>query len=258
MGGGMAAEEQGRANPMRSLERSLDVIAVLEESAAPLRLSEIARRAQLHVATTQRIVNVLVSRGYLRQDGVTYAMGVTPLLNAHAFLVSYPLLLVAKPFLQELSASTEFTSSLAVRAGFFQVILERVEGARPLRYQLPIGEKLPLQLGGARMLAAAMDDDQLHALLEFVGEIKTAAGEVVTGEEFLATVATIRAQGYVHGSSQRERGAASVAVPVVDRDGRTIASIQLSGLEEDFESANLPALVAEMQRASAAITRRML
>lgn len=248
--------KKDRANPMRSLERSLDVIAVLEESAAPLRLSEIARRAGLHIATTQRIVNVLVGRGYLRQDDAFYAMGVTPLLNAHAFLVSYPLLLAAKPFLQELSASTEFTSSLAVRAGFFQVILERVEGSRPLRYQLPIGEKLPLQLGGARMLAASMDDEGLCALLDFVGEIRTAAGELVTDEEFLATIATIREQGFVHGSSQRERGAASVAVPVFDRDGRTVASIQLSGLEEDFEAANLPALVAEMQRASAAITRR--
>jgi hypothetical protein len=36
-----------------------------------------------------------------------------------------------------------------------------------------------------------------------------------------------------------------------------VASIQLSGLEEDFDSANIPALIAEMQRASAAITRRM-
>lgn len=253
----MAEERNGdRTNSMRSLERSLDVIGVLEESAAPLRLSEVARRAGLHVATAQRILNVLVGRGYVRHDGVSYGMGVTPLLNAHAFLVSYPLLLVAKPFLQELSASTEFTSSLAIRAGFFQVILERVEGSRPLRYQLPIGEKLPLQLGGARMLAAAMDDGELAALLRAVGEIRTASGALVTHAEFLATIRRIREQGFVHGSSQRERGAASIAVPVFDHDGATVASIQLSGLEEDFSSANVPALVAEMQRASAAVTRR--
>lgn len=252
----MAEASSERSNSMRSLERSLDVIGVLEASAAPLRLSEVARRADLHIATTQRILNVLVARGYVRQEGVAYAMGVTPLLNAHAFLISYPLLLVAKPFLQELSASTEFTSSLAIRAGFFEVILERVEGARPLRYQLPIGEKLPLQLGGARILAAAMDDEEVRALLKVVGEIRTASGEVVTGEEFLATIETIRAQGFVHGSSQRERGAASVAVPVFDHDGEIVASIQLSGLEEDFRFADLPALIAEMQRASAAITRR--
>lgn len=246
-----------QSNSMRSLERSLDVLRVLEESAAPIRLSEVARRAGLHVATAQRILNVMVSRGYARHDGVSYGMGVTPLLNAHAFLVSYPLLLVAKPFLQELSASTQFTSSLAIRAGFFQVILERIEGGRPLRYQLPIGEKLPLQLGGARMLASALEDAELDALLDFVGEVRTAAGDLIGREEFLATIRTIREQGYVHGRSQRERGAASVAVPVLDHDGLTVASIQLSGLEEDFQSANLPALVSEMQRASAAITRRM-
>jgi Transcriptional regulator len=53
-------KKSDRANPMNSLERSLDVIGVMEEPAAPLRLSEIARRAHLHIATTQRIVNVLV------------------------------------------------------------------------------------------------------------------------------------------------------------------------------------------------------
>ena len=251
------APNDTQGSSMRSLERSLDVLAVLEQNAAPMRLSEIAREAGLHVATTQRILNVLVSRGYARQEAMTYGMGVTPLLNAHAFLVSFPLLLVAKPFLQELSVSTEFTASLAIRVGFFQLILERTEGSRPLRYQLPIGEKLPLQLGGARVLAAAMDASDVEALIEYVGEIKTAAGHVVSREEFIAELETIRSQGYVHGSSQRERGAASIAVPVFDREDVTVASIQLSGLEEDFDSANIPALIAEMQRASAAITRRM-
>ncbi|NEN04702.1 IclR family transcriptional regulator [Diaminobutyricibacter tongyongensis] len=246
-----------QSSSMRSLERSLDVLRVLEQSMTAKRLSEIAREAGLHVATTQRILNALVKHDYVRQDGVTYGMGPASLLNAHAFLVSFPLLLVATPILQELAASTEFTSSLAIRAGFWQVILVRIEGTRPLRYQLPIGEKLPLQLGGARALAAAMDDDEVTALLAAVGEIKTAAGDIVDPDEFRATLRQIAADGYVRGSSQRERGAASIAVPIFDRDGSTIASIQLSGLEEDFATSNVPALVAEMQRASAAITRRI-
>ena len=245
-----------QASSMRSLERSLDVLSALERSATTMRLSEIAREAGLHIATTQRIVNALVKHDYVRKDGVTYGMGPASLLNAHAFLVSFPLLLVATPILQELSASTEFTSSLAIRAGFWQVILVRIEGARPLRYQLPIGEKLPLQLGGARVLAAAMDDDDVAALLDAVGEIRTADGLIVHPDEFRATLRQILEQGFVRGSGQRQRGAASIAVPIFGRDGATIASVQLSGLEEELAASNVEVLVAEMQQASAAITRR--
>ena len=51
------------ATSMRSLERAIDVLEVLDGSRHALRLSEIARRAGLPVATTQRILGVLESRG---------------------------------------------------------------------------------------------------------------------------------------------------------------------------------------------------
>jgi AraC-like DNA-binding protein len=51
--------QEAAATPMRSLERAIDVLEVLEVAGTPLRLSDIARRAGLHVATTQRILTVL-------------------------------------------------------------------------------------------------------------------------------------------------------------------------------------------------------
>lgn len=253
----MAEKQEGApASAMRSLERALDLLRVLEESTAPIRLSELARLARLHIATTQRIVNVLTQYGYVRQDAAGYSMGVASLLNAHAFLVTNPLLLVATPILQELATSTGLTSSLSIRVAFSQVLLVRIEGAHPLRYQLPIGEKLPLQLGGARVLAAAMTAEQVEGLLSSIGEIRLATGETVTPDEFIESLAHITKQGYAYGRSQRAPGAASIAAPVLNREGVVVASVQVSGLEEDFDVDNIPLLVGELQRASAAITRR--
>jgi IclR family acetate operon transcriptional repressor len=253
----MAEKNEGApVSAMRSLERALDVLRVLEAAATPLRLAELARLSRLHIATTQRIVNVLAQYDYIKQDAAGYSMGVASVLNAHAFLVTNPLLLVATPVLQELATSTGMTSSLSIRVAFSQVLLIRIEGAYPLRYQLPLGEKLPLQLGGARVLAAAMTTDEVERLLDSVGEIRLASGETVAHEEFISSLALIREQGYAYGRSQRAPGAASISVPVLNRDGAVIAAVQVSGLEEDFDSTNVPLLVGELQRASSAITRR--
>src|SRR3712207_9454037 len=61
---------------MRSLERAIDVLEVLDGSRHALRLSEIARRAGLPVATTQRILGVLESRGRVERAAGGYRPGV--------------------------------------------------------------------------------------------------------------------------------------------------------------------------------------
>jgi len=94
-------------------------------------------------------------------------------------------------------------------------------------------------------------------LIDSLGEIRLASGDILSGEEFRAALDLIRAQGYAAGVSQRELGAASVAVPVYGREGLLRAALQLSGRADDFESTKLGGYVAELTRASAAITRRI-
>lgn len=241
---------------MRSLDRALDVLAVLQRHRRPLRLTEVARDAELHLATTQRILNVLARSGYVQQVSSGYTLGIASLLNAHAFLVSDELSLVATPVLQELSTSSGLTASLSVRVGMSQVLLVRIEGVRPLRYQLPVGEQLPLHLGGARVLAAGLSSEELTELIDTVGEIRLASGDSLSVEDFRATLDVIREQGFAAGVSQREVGAASVAVPVYGRDASLRAALQLSGRADDFGPTQLDGHVAELLRASAAITRR--
>ncbi len=252
----MADDEPQAPSVMRSVERALDLLRVIEESPTPLRLSDIAKAAGLHVATTQRILNALIQHDYVKQETTGYAMGITSMLNAHAFLVTNPLIFAATPVLQELAASTGLTTSLSMRAGYYQVILVRIEGSSPLRYQLPIGEKLPLQLGGARVLAATMSAAQIADFTDAIGEVTLASGDTVGGAEFIRSLEEISEQGYAFGISQRVHGAASVAVPVYSRDGVVLGGLQVSGLEEDFAPADVDRLVGELRRASAAVTYR--
>jgi IclR family acetate operon transcriptional repressor len=245
------------ASTMRSLERAFGILAILRERRVPLRLSDIARESGLHLATTQRILNVLVDHGYVTQEGQGYSMGITSFLNSYTFLVTNSLSQIALPIMQELSSESDWTSSLSVRVDLSQVMISRVEGRLALRYRLPIGEPMALHLGGARVLAAALKPDELKRLLDALPEIRLASGEVITRREFIDSLHVIREQGYVAGSNQREMGAASVAVPVFGHDDEIVASLQISFLIEELEQRKVDWTIVELKRASLAITKRI-
>ena len=119
-----------------------------------------------------------------------------------------------------------------------------------------IGEQVPLTLGGARVFAAGLSPDDLDRLLEGVENIPFPSGQVLDRQEFVESLGAIRSRGYAFGEGQGEGGSVSIAVPVISRDGEMLAAIQVSGRIEDIP-VDVDSLVAELQRASAAITRRI-
>lgn len=245
------------ASTMRSLERAIDVLEVLEASRTPLRLSEVARRAGLHVATTQRILGVLEARGRVEQDGSGYRTGVAMLFGAHAYLASNPVAVAAPLVLQQLATATGLTASVFVAAGDSRAVVARVEGKNPLRYVLPIGERLPLHLGAGKVLAAHMDAAELAALLVRVGDLSHADGAPIAPTELTDELTTIRQQGWSYSVDERVVGAASVAAPVVQADGRCIAAIQVAGPSSYPAFENPDTLSVEVRQAAAALSARL-
>ena len=249
--------EGKQASTMRSLERAIDVLEVLEAARAPLRLSEVARRASLHVATTQRILAVLESRGRVEQDGSGYRTGVAMLFGAHAYLAGNPVAVAAPLVLQELAAATGLTASVFVRAGDSRAVVARVEGKDPLRYVLPIGQRLPLHLGAGKILAAHMDDAEVDGLLERVGDITYADGRTVATDEFLAQLATNRALGWAESTDERVVGATSVAAPLIGSDGACTTPVQVAGPASSDAFGDIGALAVEVRQAAGALSARL-
>lgn len=246
-----------KASPMRSLERAIDVLEVLEAARTPLRLSEVARRSGLHVATTQRILTVLEARGRIEQGPTGYRTGVAMLFGAHAYLASNPIAVAAPLVLQELAAATGLTASVFVRAGDSRAVVARVEGKNPLRYLLPIGQRLPLHLGAGKALAAYMPADQVDELLERVGELTRASGDVISTESLRAELAAIRREGVAFSTDERVVGTSSAAAPVLNAAGECIAAIQVAGPASDASFADQAALGVEVRQAAAALATRL-
>lgn len=243
---------------MRSLERAIDVLEVLDNSRQPLRLSEVARRAGLHVATTQRILNSLEARGRVERDDAGYRPGVALLFGAHAYLLTSPLVASALPHLQDLAAATGLTASLFVRTGLSRAVVSRIEGVRPMRYVLPIGERLPLTHGAGKTLAAYLSKEELAELLAASPNLDTADGRHVTKREFTSELSRIRREGFGWSRNGRAIGVASIAAPIFDRSERCIAGVQVAASTADLTEEQIPEVSTEVRRAAAAISDTLL
>ncbi|SEH03287.1 IclR family transcriptional regulator, acetate operon repressor [Nonomuraea solani] len=241
---------------MRSVERAFDVIEVLERSDKPLRLSDVARRAGLSPATTLRLLGVLQRRGYVVAEQQAYHLGPATLGAAHGFLVTDGLSRAATPVLQELAATTGLTATLHIRSGLERIVIARVDGADPLRYQLPIGHRLPLHLGAGKVLAAAMPEEELAALIAAVRDLGTAGGRPVSETELRAELALISERGYHYSINERVLGSSGISTPVPRPEGGAIASVSVSGPAERHPESEMLGWVPELRRAAAALGRR--
>src|SRR6478672_5407523 len=160
---GSAEEEGPKSSNMRSLSRAMEVFAELQRADRPQRLSDLARNCGMSLPTTLRILRVLQDFGMVSQTDKTYRIGPAVLPAARSYIENDPLVTAARPILQQVAAQTGLTASLYTRLGFERILVARVDGDSPLRYDLPLGKRLPLTLGAAgKILLASASDDELQ------------------------------------------------------------------------------------------------
>jgi DNA-binding IclR family transcriptional regulator len=239
----------------RSLERALHLLLVMETAGGPKSLTELSQATQLAKPTVQRILSVLERYHLVEKRQGRYHLGVGVLPLAHAYLLGNDLSRIALPVLQELAVATKETASLFVRLGYQRVVVQRVEGAHPLRYVLPIGQRLPLHMGVGKVLAAAMPEAELLQMIDSLGEMHHAGGVPLSKPQLLAALARVRKQGYAVSRNEREFGIASVSAPVRDSAGSVVAAVSIAGPVDRLD-AKVDGVIVEVGRAARAITDR--
>ncbi|ACL38094.1 transcriptional regulator, IclR family [Pseudarthrobacter chlorophenolicus A6] len=243
------AEEGPKSSNMRSLSRALEVFAELQRAERPQRLSDLARNCGMSLPTTLRILRVLQDFGMVSQTDKSYRIGPAVLPAARSFLENDPLVVAARPILQQVASQTGLTASLYSRLGFERILVARVDGEAPLRYDLPLGKRLPLTLGAAgKILLASASDDELQQVV---------MAAVASGQEDADLTADVLrgrlpepGTDYAYSADERATGVLSVAMAVPNRTGRPTESISLTSPVEAASEATLKAGVPELRRAA--------
>lgn len=246
---GGSVETGAKSANMRSLSRAMEVFAELQRADRPQRLSDLARTCGMSLPTTLRILRVLQDFGMVSQTDKSYRIGPAVLPAARSYLENDPLVVAARPILQQVAAQTGLTASLYTRLGFERILIARVDGEAPLRYDLPLGKRLPLTVGAAgKILLASLSEEELQ---------QAVAAAVAAGHETPDfTARELRARlpdsgtDYSYSADERATGVLSVAVAVPNRAGNPTESISLTSPVEAATEERLKTGVPELRRAA--------
>jgi IclR family acetate operon transcriptional repressor len=215
---------------VHALEKALDLLDYLERNGIPMGVRSLEAHTGIPKATVQRLLDVLENRGFVRKQNGKYSLWVGPVHLARAFMKGDPLTRVALPVLKILVEISKETASLYVRQGTDRILIQRVESPHPLRFQTPIGERLPLHLGASgQVLCAGMSDEELHTYILPFLPIKLADGKILSEEDFFKRVYQVRERGFAIGINERYEGVTSVAAPVKIKNQGIIAAINIVG-----------------------------
>jgi IclR family pca regulon transcriptional regulator len=241
---------------LQGLERGLAVIRAFSAEAPSLTLSEVARAVGITPATARRILLTLEELGYVRSDHRRFSLTPRVLALGWAYLSSLDLGELAGPYMEELSAKTRESCSIATLDLPDIVYVARVPTSRIMTVALGVGARLPAYpTSMGRVLLSGLPDDELTAYLDSVQAESLTERTITVPDNLRATIAKVRTDGYALVDQELELGLRSIAAPIRNSRGRIIAALNVSA----HASRSTPTSLCEdvlphLQQAAAQIT----
>lgn len=240
---------------VQSLARGLDVVRAFGPNGGSLTLGEIAKRAGMSRAAARRYVLTLRDLDYIQVRGAHFELKARLLELGYSYLSSLPLWKVAEPVLTELVDRVHETCSVSVLDVPDIVYVSRVAVKRIVSSNVSIGTRLPaFATAMGRVLLAALSEKELRSYIASVELSPITRYTLVSRKKLLAAIEVARAQGFAIVDNEFAIGLHSIAVPVRDRSGSTIAALNLSMSAPHGEAAGLSRHLDGLLEASQELT----
>jgi len=241
---------------VQSFARGLAVIRSFSAEAPQQTLSEVAARTGLTRAGARRILLTLQTLGYVESDGKQFRLTARILELGFAYLSSMPIWDLAEPVMEGLVEQVRESCSAAVLDGTEIVYVLRLHTHKIMRTTLGVGSRLPAYCTSlGRMLLAGLPDAELEQRLR-ASDLRQHTRHTVTDiPTLMSLIRQARTQGWCLVNQELEEGLISVAAPLTNRAGQTVAALNISGQAnrtsaEVMQASLLPALLAAAQAIS--------
>ncbi|MER9865389.1 IclR family transcriptional regulator C-terminal domain-containing protein [Mesorhizobium sp. M0185] len=244
-------DERASRDHVGSLERGLAVMEILARYPAGMTLTEMGDEAGLTRAGARRFLLTLVAAGYATQSGRLFSLSPRLLTIARTWLGGASLWTFSAPIMREVAAQLNEACSAAVLSGEDVVYVARVPGRRILSVSLDVGTRLPAHCTSmGRVLLASLAPDALETFLR-QAKIERRTPKTITKRPLLAAaIRKAAADGFAIVDEELELGLRSIAVPIDDRAGRTVAAINVSTQSARFSVEEMEReILPELQRA---------
>lgn len=224
---------------MAGLGKGLAVIECFDNAHKRLTVAEAAERVGLSRAAARRCLLTLVRLGYAAFDGKFFRLTPRVMRLGYAYLSSTLMPQLVQPFLEQLSSQIQESSSASILDGDDIVYIARAATKRIMSIGLNVGTRLPAFCTSmGRVMLASLPPEDVRARLAASERRKLTPATVTAVDSLMAALAKVRTHGYSVIDQELEQGLVSIAVPILDDSGRTVAAINIG-----TQSARFPAAV---------------
>lgn len=235
---------------MGGLAKGLKVIEAFSLERPRLSITDASALTGLDRATARRCLLTLSAAGYAAYDGKFFSLTPRVLRLGTGCLATMPLPRIVQPFLDQLSERIHQSSSVSILDETEIVYVARAAQRRVMSISLMPGSRLPAYCTSmGRVLLAALPDVEATRLLETAPRTRRTERTITDISALMAEIKATRERGYASIDQEVEMGLRSVAVPLLNSRGRTVAALNvgLAASAEEMEtviSRYIPALLS--------------
>jgi IclR family pca regulon transcriptional regulator len=214
---------------VRAFARGLSVILCFGPNSVAQSVSQVARAVGADRAGARRFLLTLEKLGYVRRQGRFFQLTPRILDLGYSYLSTLPLRSVAEPIVRELVQEVNESSSVSVLDGADIVYVVRVPVKKIMTITLSIGSRIPAYCSAmGRILLGGLPKKQVVTLLKRSVITRYTRYTLTSPQDIMEAVATDHAKGWSMCNQELEKGICSLAVPLVDREGRIVAAMNIT------------------------------
>lgn len=243
----------------RSLVRVLSIFETLVQREQGMTLTELGQALNSPKSSLLALLRPLVAARYLALQGTHYRLGSALFQLSMNVLAGRSYASQARMFLEELAERSGESVYLTALDRSRQVVtyVDVIESRQAVRYAVGVGATRPLFVSAAgRVLLAFQEPAWIDGFLRNAPFTSPVESKAITAHQLREDLKRVRADGIAVSLSQAVEGAAGVAAPIVEANGRATHALLIAAPLDRMKKSlpEMRALVQEVaQRASEAL-----
>lgn len=236
------------------LEKGLAVIEAFHQEQPRLSITEVAERTGLTRAAARRYLLTLTHLGYVASDRKRFGLTPKVLRLGQSYLHSARLPRVVQSQLQRIAYALQEASSAGILQQDDIMAIAAASAGRVVSATLQPGIRVPAYCtSNGRVLVSAMQDAEMDAWLARQRLEPLTPHTIIRPERLRLELLRTRANGYAVVDQELELGLRTIAVPLRNFQGDTVAAMNVSvhasrmPMEQLVEKCLPPLLLAQEQ-----------
>ncbi|WP_266080667.1 IclR family transcriptional regulator [Haladaptatus caseinilyticus] len=224
--------ETSSSRTLKTVTRAFDVIRALEELDGA-RVTELADHLDMSKSAVYNHLTTLRDNKFVIQEGTTYSLSLQFLLLGEYVRNQNKLYEIGKSEIEKLADETGEYAHLATEQHGLNVNLYKVRGEKAVgsEYQTSKLQK-PDYLhfsGTGKSILAFLPSDHVDEIVDRYGLIRKTENTITDREALFTELERIRERGYAYNDEEEIEGLKAIGAPVLDRNGRVLGSLSISG-----------------------------